>query len=56
VVTEVVLKIRPLPLFKKYGSLVFPNFAAGVATLHEIAKQVRLPTTFYETTIHINGD
>ena len=41
VITEVVLKIRPLPPFKKYGSVVFPDFASGVACLREIAKQVK---------------
>jgi alkyldihydroxyacetonephosphate synthase len=40
VVTEVVLKIRPLPKIKKYGSIVFPNFEAGVACMREVARQV----------------
>lgn len=41
VVTEVTLKIRPLPEYQKYGSVVFPNFEQGVACLREVAKQVR---------------
>lgn len=40
VITEVVLKIRPLPKCKKYGSLVFRNFESGVKCLREIARQV----------------
>ena len=40
VVSEVTLKIRPLPECKKYGSIVFPNFENGVNCLREIAKQV----------------
>lgn len=40
-VTEVTIKIRPLPEYQKYGSVVFPNFERGVACLREVAKQVR---------------
>lgn len=40
VVTEVTMKIRPLPEYQKYGSVVFPNFQQGVACLREVAKQV----------------
>lgn len=36
VVTEVVIKIRPLPNVVKYGSIVFPNFQAGVSAMHEV--------------------
>lgn len=36
VVTEVVLKIRPLPRIVKYGSIVFPNFQSGVQALREV--------------------
>lgn len=39
VVTEVILKIRPLPQCKKYGSVVFPNFESGVQFMREVAKQ-----------------
>ena len=39
VVTEVLVKIRPLPPVKKYGSLVFPDFESGVKCLREIAKK-----------------
>ncbi|KAI5621104.1 alkyldihydroxyacetonephosphate synthase, peroxisomal, partial [Silurus asotus] len=39
VVTEVTMKIRPIPEYQKYGSIVFPNFQQGVACLREVAKQ-----------------
>ncbi|KAG8257812.1 hypothetical protein J6590_040722 [Homalodisca vitripennis] len=39
VVTEVVLKIRPLPRCKKYGSIVFPDFETGVRCMREVARQ-----------------
>ncbi|NWV61305.1 ADAS protein, partial [Malurus elegans] len=39
VVTEVTIKIRPVPEYQKYGSVVFPNFERGVACLREVAKQ-----------------
>lgn len=41
VVTEVTMKIRPIPEYQKYGSVVFPNFEQGVACLREVARQVR---------------
>ncbi|XP_055348767.1 alkyldihydroxyacetonephosphate synthase, peroxisomal-like isoform X2 [Paramacrobiotus metropolitanus] len=39
VITEVVLKIRPLPEVKRYGSIVFPCFEDGVACLRQAAKE-----------------
>lgn len=39
IVTEVIVKVRPLPAVKKYGSLVFPNFETGIHCLREIAKK-----------------
>lgn len=39
VVTEVQVKVRPLPSVKKYGSLVFPDFSSGVKCVREIAKK-----------------
>lgn len=39
VITEVVIKIRPLPKCKKYGSVVFPNFESGVKFMREVARQ-----------------
>lgn len=45
VVTEVTLKIRPLPPVRKYGSVVFPEFSLGVAFMREIAKQRCAPAS-----------
>lgn len=39
VITEVMLKVRPVPPVKKYGSLVFPDFSSGVKCLREIARR-----------------
>lgn len=38
VVTEVTIKIRHIPEVRKYGSIVYPDFASGVACLQEIAR------------------
>ena len=46
VVTEVTIKIRPVPEYQKYGSVVFPNFDMGVACLREVAKQVTAVSCF----------
>ena len=45
VITEVTMKIRPLPECKEYGSVVFPEFDAGVACLREIAKRRCAPAS-----------
>lgn len=45
VVTEVSLRIRPLPQCKVYGSIVFPTFDIGVACVREIAKQRCAPAS-----------
>lgn len=45
VVTEVSLRIRPLPECKVYGSVVFPFFDIGVACLREIARQRIAPAS-----------
>lgn len=39
VITEVTIKIRPLPKCKRYGSIVFPNWEAGVKCMREVAMQ-----------------
>lgn len=39
VVTEVILKIRPLPKTKRYGSVIFPDFESGLKCMREVAKQ-----------------
>uniref|UniRef100_A0AAX7TGM9 Alkylglycerone-phosphate synthase n=1 Tax=Astatotilapia calliptera TaxID=8154 RepID=A0AAX7TGM9_ASTCA len=45
VVTEVTMKIRPMPEYQKYGSVVFPNFEMGVACLREVARQRCAPAS-----------
>lgn len=45
IITEVVVKIRPLPKVKKYGSLVFPNIETGILCLREIAKRRYQPAS-----------
>lgn len=45
VITEVVLKIRPLPQCKKYGSIVFPDFESGVKCMREVARQRCQPSS-----------
>ncbi|XP_018413584.1 PREDICTED: alkyldihydroxyacetonephosphate synthase, peroxisomal isoform X2 [Nanorana parkeri] len=45
VVTEVTIKIRPLPEYQKYGSVVFPDFEQGVACLREVARQRCAPAS-----------
>lgn len=39
VITEVVLKIRPVPPVKRYGSLIFPDFESGVMFMREVARR-----------------
>ena len=39
VITEVIMKIRPLPEIQKYGSIIFPSFEDGVAFLRQAAKE-----------------
>lgn len=38
VITDVTLKIRPLPPCRRYGSIVFPDFESGVRCMREVAK------------------
>eukprot|EP00794_Sanderia_malayensis_P010834 gene10834-11986_t len=45
IVTEVTMKIRPVPECKTYGSVVFPEFDAGVACMREIAKRKCAPSS-----------
>uniref|UniRef100_A0A4W3IKB2 Alkylglycerone-phosphate synthase n=1 Tax=Callorhinchus milii TaxID=7868 RepID=A0A4W3IKB2_CALMI len=45
VITEVTIKIRTLPEYQKYGSVVFPDFEQGVACLREVARQRCAPAS-----------
>ena len=40
VITEVMMKIWPVPEVRKYGSVVFASFEQGVGFVREVAKQV----------------
>ena len=58
VITEVSLKIRPLPPVRKYASFVFPDFETGIAFMREVAREVN-PLEFYNSTnlfsnFHVN--
>lgn len=44
-ITDVVMKIRPIPECKKYGSIVFPDFESGVKCMREVAKQRCAPAS-----------
>ena len=37
VITEVTMKIRPVPEVRKYGSVVFASFEQGVGFVREVA-------------------
>lgn len=45
VITEVAIKIRPLPPYTRYGSFVFSEFESGVRCLREIARQRLQPAS-----------
>ena len=45
VITEVVIKIRPLPACQKFGSIVFPDFESGLRCMREVAKQRCQPSS-----------
>ena len=40
VITEVTMKIWPVPEVRKYGPVVFASFEQGVGFVQEVAKQV----------------
>ena len=40
VITEVTMRIRPLPEVRRYGSVVFHTFEEGVGFMREVARQV----------------
>ena len=39
-VTEVTIKIRPIPPVRKYASFVFPDFDCGVKFMRQVARDV----------------
>ncbi|KAG8177710.1 hypothetical protein JTE90_008335 [Oedothorax gibbosus] len=45
VVTEVIIRVRPIPPCIKYGSIVFPSFEPGVDCLREVVRQQLKPAS-----------
>lgn len=45
VVTEVVVRIHPLPKVKRYGSIIFPDFFSGVRCFYECSRNQTLPSS-----------
>lgn len=46
IVTEVQVKIRPLPEVQKYGAILFHNFQSGFKFIREVAKKRCQPASF----------
>ena len=40
VITEVTVKIKPLPECTRYGSIIFPDFECGVNTMQQLSRKV----------------
>lgn len=45
VITEVVVRIHHLPKVRRFGSVVFPHFSAGIEFLQECARQNVVPSS-----------
>jgi len=45
VVTEVIIRVRPVPEVQNFCSIVFPNFAVGQKFMEEMSKQKSYPTS-----------
>ena len=45
IVTEAVLRIRPIPQVKKFGSIIFPDFENGIRFMDEMAKARIFPAS-----------
>lgn len=45
VITEVTIRIRPVPDVRRYGSIVFPTFEDGVGFMREVARQRCAPSS-----------
>ena len=44
-VTEVTLKIRPVPPTQRYGSVLFKDFECGIQFMREVARQRCAPAS-----------
>ncbi|XP_043230932.1 alkyldihydroxyacetonephosphate synthase, peroxisomal-like [Amphibalanus amphitrite] len=45
IITEVTVKIRPVPPVRRHGGLMFPDFVSGVRFMREVAAQRRQPAS-----------
>jgi alkyldihydroxyacetonephosphate synthase len=45
VITDAIIRIRPVPEAQQYGSIVFPNFEVGIKFMEEMAKQRMYPSS-----------
>ncbi len=45
IITDVVVKVKPLPTARAYGSVVFPSFTAGVSFMRELAAKQAQPAS-----------
>ena len=45
VITEVVMRIRPIPPVKRYGSIIFYDFESGIKFMEEMARHRILPSS-----------
>lgn len=45
IVTEVLIKIRPMPTSKKFSSFIFPDFEMGVKFMREVARRQCQPAS-----------
>ena len=44
-ITEVTMRIRPLPPIQRYGSIVFKDFNQGIDFMREVARQRCAPAS-----------
>lgn len=45
IVTEAILRIRPIPPVKKYGSIIFPDFELGIKFMEQMARTRNYPAS-----------
>jgi alkyldihydroxyacetonephosphate synthase len=45
VVSEAIVKVKPIPEVQEFGSIVFPNFTEGAKFMEEMSKQRLYPTS-----------
>jgi alkyldihydroxyacetonephosphate synthase len=38
IVSEAIIRIRPIPAVKSYGSIIFPDFELGIKFMEEMAR------------------